>query len=158
MPVSLNPPSEIRQWMWGFHLRSLPNVWSTIIKPGVKFRDLLTLKNIRETTLVTEWNKQSSKLRSFKKKSLRLSSMVNTQCLCWVWTSLKDIFVVRSMEYLFPQVGQNRLWQRKGTNLSFPQWGQPYMAPPKDGSPQLIIFSIFCISAALGCKVYFISS
>ena len=31
-----------------------------------------------------------------------------------------------------PQVGQKRLRQRKGTNLSLPQWGQPYMAPPKE--------------------------
>ena len=29
---------------------------------------------------------------------------------------------------LFPQVGQKRLWQRKGTNFSLPQEGQPYMA------------------------------
>ena len=27
---------------------------------------------------------------------------------------------------------------------------QPYMAPPKEGSPQLIILSIFSISAGLG--------
>ena len=29
-----------------------------------------------------------------------------------------------------PQEGQNLEWQRKGTNLRLPQWGQPYMAPP----------------------------
>ena len=63
---------------------------------------------------------------------------------------LKDMEVERSIEYLLPQVGQKRLWQRKGTNLSFPQCGQPYIAPPKEGSPQLIIFSIFSISEDLG--------
>ena len=47
------------------------------------------------------------------------------------------------MEYLLPQVGQKRLWQRKGTNLNFPQCVQTYMAPPKAGSPQLIIFQYF---------------
>ena len=54
------------------------------------------------------------------------------------------------MEYLFPQVGQKRLWQRKGTNLRFPQEGHEYMAPPKEESPQLIILSIFSISDFLG--------
>ena len=54
------------------------------------------------------------------------------------------------MAYKFPQVGQNRLWQRKGTNLSLPQEGQLYMAPPKEGSPQFIILSIFSISVFLG--------
>ena len=33
----------------------------------------------------------------------------------------KDILVVRSMEYLLPQMGQKRLRQRKGTNMKFPQ-------------------------------------
>lgn len=69
--------------------------------------------------------------------------MVKTQCLCLTLTSLKDMEVERSIEYLLPQVGQKRLWQRKGTNLSFPQCGQPYIAPPKEGSPQLIIFRYF---------------
>ena len=45
------------------------------------------------------------------------------------------------MEYLVPQVGQKRLWQRKGTNLSSPHLSQAYMAPPKEGSPQLSIRS-----------------
>ena len=49
--------------------------------------------------------------------------MVKTQCLCLTLTSLKDMEVERSIEYLLPQVGQKRLWQRKGTNLSFPQCG-----------------------------------
>ena len=31
-----------------------------------------------------------------------------------------------------------------------PQEGQPYMAPPKEGSPQLIILSIFSTSVFLG--------
>lgn len=44
-----------------------------------------------------------------KEKSRRFSSMVKTQCRCGTLTSLKDILVVRSMEYLFPQVGQKRL-------------------------------------------------
>ena len=35
--------------------------------------------------------------------------------------SLKDIEVVCCIAYLFPQVGQKRLWQRKGTNL---RWSQ----------------------------------
>ena len=72
--------------------------------------------------------------------------------------SLKDIEVVRSMAYLLPQVGQKRLWQRKGINLSLPQWGQPNMAPPKEGSPQPNILSIFSISVSLGWRVYIISS
>ena len=76
----------------------------------------------------------------------------------FILTSLKDIDVVRSMEYLLPQEGQKRLWQRKGMNLRFPQCGQLYIAPPKEESPQFIIFSIFSISEALGWRVYFISS
>nr|WP_330413183.1 hypothetical protein [Dorea formicigenerans] len=76
--------------------------------------------------------------------------MVKTRCL-WVQSiSLKDIFVERSMQYLLPQVGQNLEWQRKGTNFSSPQWGQPYMAPPKEGSPQLIIFSMFSMTMGRG--------
>lgn len=46
--------------------------------------------------------------------------------------SLKDMEVVLSMEYLTPQEGQ------------------PYMAPPKDGSPQWIIFSTFSTTVCLG--------
>ena len=34
--------------------------------------------------------------------------------------------------YLLPQVGQKRLWQRKETNLSFPQWGQLPQDVPQD--------------------------
>lgn len=37
----------------GFHLRSLPKVGRTIMKPGVKFLDLFILWNMRETTLLT---------------------------------------------------------------------------------------------------------
>ena len=62
--------------------------------------------------------------------------MVKTQCLCWTATSLKDMAVVLSMEYLLPQVGQKRDLQRKGTNLRLPQEEQEYMAPPKEGAPQ----------------------
>jgi hypothetical protein len=57
------------------------------------------------------------------------------------------------MEYLVPQVGQNLLWQRKGTNLSVPQEGQPYMAPPQEGSPQLIMRSTFSTTDLRGCNV-----
>lgn len=39
-----------------------------------------------------------------------------------------------------------------------PHVGQPYIAPPKAGSPQFIIFSIFSISQSRGWRVYFISS
>jgi hypothetical protein len=35
---------------------------------------------------------------------------------------------------------------RLGYHGPRPQWGQPYMAPPKAGSPQLIIFAIFSIT------------
>ena len=64
---------------------------------------------------------------------------------------LKDIEVVRSMEYLLPQVGQKRLLQRKGRNLRLPQCPQPYIAPPKEGFPQLIILSTFSITESRGC-------
>ena len=37
--------------MWGFHLRSLPKVWRTMIQPGVKFLDLFILKNMWKITL-----------------------------------------------------------------------------------------------------------
>ena len=35
------------------------------------------------------------------------------------------------MEYFVPQIGQKRLWHRKGTNLKVPHLEQPYIAPPK---------------------------
>ena len=35
--------------------------------------------------------------------------MVKTQCLWVTLTNLKDMLVVRSIEYLLPQVGQKRL-------------------------------------------------
>src|SRR5699024_2571765 len=109
-------------------------------------------------TLETEWKRQFRRERSWRKKARRSSSMVKTQ---WRWRtlmSLKSIEVERSMAYLFPQVGQKRLRQRKGTNFNLPQWGQPYMAPPKEGSPQFNILSIFSISVFLGWRVYLISS
>ena len=59
--------------------------------------------------------------RFSRKKGRRTSSMVKTQCRCWVWTSLEAIFRVRAMAYFVPQEGQKRLWQRKGTNLRLPQ-------------------------------------
>ena len=40
--------------------------------------------------------------------------------------------------------------KRKGTNLKLPQWVQTYIAPPKEGSPQPNILSIFSISVFLG--------
>ena len=64
--------------------------------------------------------------------------------------SLKDMEVVLSMEYMLPQVGQKREWQRKGTNLKLLQEGQANIAPPKEGSPQLIIFSTFSITEDRG--------
>ena len=39
---------------------------------------------------------------------------------------------------------------RAETAVGLPQEGQPYMAPPKEGSPQLIILSIFSTSVFLG--------
>ena len=39
----------------------------------------------------------------------------------------------------------------KGTYLKLPQEGQVYMAPPKEGSPQLIIFSTFSMTESRGC-------
>lgn len=44
------------------------------------------------------------------KKSRRFSSIVKTQCLWRTLLSLKDMDVVRSIEYLLPQVG----WGRNG--------------------------------------------
>ena len=35
--------------------------------------------------------------------------------------------------------------------LKLPQEGQVYMAPPKEGSPQLIIFSTFSMTESRGC-------
>ena len=68
----------------------------------------------------------------------------------WRWTqetSLQDIWKERSWLYLLPQEGQKRLLQRKGTNLRFPQWGQSYMAPPWEESPQWIILLTFSMTA-----------
>lgn len=68
--------------------------------------------------------------------------------------SLKDIAVDLLLEYLAPQVGQNLEWQRKGTNFRLPQEGQPYMVPPKEGSPQPITLSIFSMTTGLGFRSY----
>lgn len=57
----------------------------------------------------------------FKEKWRRESSIVKTRCLWVQLINLKDIAVDLSLEYLAPQAGQNLEWQRKGTNLSFPQ-------------------------------------
>ena len=37
--------------------------------------------------------------------------------------------------------------------LSHAVTGQPYMAPPKEGSPQLIIFSTFSMTESRGCRI-----
>lgn len=34
-----------------------------------------------------------------------------------------------------------------------PQWGQPYNAPPKAGSPQIIILSTFSMTESRGCRI-----
>ena len=60
-------------------LRSLPKVWSTQIKPGVKFSFLLSLWNILETTLLTASNKRLRRSRSFRNRSLSSSAIVKTQ-------------------------------------------------------------------------------
>lgn len=44
-----------------------------------------------------------------KEKVAEIFINSKTQWRCWTLTSLKDILVVRSIEYLFPQVGQKRL-------------------------------------------------
>lgn len=45
--------------------------------------------------------------------------------------------------HLGRNLGVVHQWQQKETNFNLPQWGQPYMAPPKAGAPQLIILSTF---------------
>ena len=102
----------------------------------------------------TAWKRQSRRERSSRKKCLSSSSMVKTQWRWWQRRSLKDMEVERSQQYLTPQVGQKRLLHRKGTNFIFPHWEQAYMAPPKEGSPQFIIFSMLSISTALGWSEY----
>lgn len=145
------PPSERRQWIWGFHFRSLPKVCRTQMKPGVKSSDLFCLWNIRETTLLTEEKRQLSRERSLRKKGRSSRAIVKTRWRCWTSIILKDMEVVLSMEYMLPQEGQKREWQRKATNLKLLQQGQEYMAPPKEGSPQLIIFSTFSMTESRGC-------
>ena len=72
--------------------------------------------------------------------------MVKTR---WRWVhciNLKDIAVDLSLEYLAPQEGQNLEWQRKGTNLRLPQWGQPYINVfHDDRSGFYIVFNDFVI-------------
>lgn len=81
-------------------------------------------------TSETASKRQFNRSRFSRKKGRSESSMVKTRCLCVQLINLKDIAVDLSLEYFAPQVGQNLEWQRKGTNLKVPQWGQPYMAPP----------------------------
>lgn len=70
---------------------------------------MLSLKNMREITLFTAEKRQLKREWSFKKKESNSLAMVKTQCLCRTLMILKDIDVVRSMEYLLPQIGQKRL-------------------------------------------------
>lgn len=100
-----------------FHFKFLPKVWRTSIKSGVNFSVLLSLWNMRKITLWTASKRRPRSSRSSRKKYLSSESMVKTQWRCWTLIILKDMEVVRSIEYLVPQVGQNLLWQRKGTNL-----------------------------------------
>ena len=93
--------------MCGFHSSGRPKVWRTQIKPGTKFFDLFIWKNILEMTLCTAENRQLRRERSSRKKCRSSSSMVKTQCLCVQRTSLKDMAVALSREYLAPQEGQN---------------------------------------------------
>ena len=95
--------------------------------------------------------KETVKKRTVEEKKVT-KVLVNGKDAMTVMDSdhFKDIEVARCILYLLPQEGQKRLWQRKGTNLSFPQLGQPYMAPPKDGSPQESNLSMFSISENLG--------
>ena len=79
-PLLPMPPSVIRQWICGFHLRSLPKVCRTQMTPGVKSSDLLSLWNMRKTTLRTAEKRQFKRVRSSRKNCRRFSSMVKTQC------------------------------------------------------------------------------
>lgn len=75
----------------------------------------------------------------------------------WRWVhciNLKDIAVNLPLEYLAPQEGQNLEWQQKGTNIRLAQCGQPYMAPPKEGLPQLMTFTMFSMTTGLGFISY----
>ena len=109
-PLLPMPPSVIRQWICGFHLRSLPKVCRTQMTPGVKSSDLLSLWNMRKTTLRTAEKRQFKRVRSSRKNCRRFSSMVKTQCRWLVLIILNDMAVVRLMEYLLPQ--ENRGMKR----------------------------------------------
>ena len=74
-------PSVMMQWIWGFHLRSRPNVCRTATKLGVKDLDLLILENILRMTLRTALKRRLRQERSRLKNILRDSSIVKTQCL-----------------------------------------------------------------------------
>ena len=76
--------------------------------PGVKSSDLLSLWNIRETTLLTEEKRQFKRERSDKNKGRSSLAIVKTQWRCWTLMILKDIEVVLSMAYMLPQEGQKR--------------------------------------------------
>ena len=123
-------------------------------KPRDKVFGFVREKKYSLMTSETASKRQLSRVRSSRKKRRRDSSMVKTR---WRWVhciNLKDIAVDLSLEYLAPQEGQNLEWQRKGTNLRLPQWGQPYMAPPKEGSPQLMTLSMFSMTTGLGFISY----
>lgn len=158
LPELPTPPSETRQWIWGFHFKSLPKVWRTQMNLGVKSSVLLSLWNNLKIAFWTAVKSKPSKERSSAKKWRSSSSIVKMQ---WRWLALmilKDIAVVRSIEYIVPQEGQNLLLHLKGTNFNLPHSVQPYKAPPNEGSPQLIILSMFSTIAWRGCKIYIISS
>lgn len=114
------PPSETRQWICGFHFKSLPKVCRTMIKPGVKFFEWLRLKNMRKITLLVAEKRQSSKERSIRRKSLRSSSIVNTQCRLRITVSRRyQASRLRSSRGYFPshrQTGAVR--QRDPDNAS----------------------------------------
>ena len=69
---------------------------------------------------------------------------------------LQDIAVVRSIEYIVPQEGQNLLLHLKGTNFNLPHSVHPYKAPPNEGLPQLISFiNIFDDRFARAKNIYY---
>ena len=119
------------------------------MKPGVKFMDLFCLKNIRETTLFTH-GKDSREGAVIEKKVPEL------------FINGKDTMAVRDINKfkghrgstihgIFISTGRGRNGCGSGKDkFQLTAEGHPYMAPPKEGSPQLIILSIFSTSVFLG--------
>ncbi len=77
-----------------------PRFCFILSQPEVKSSDLLSLWNMRRTTLCTAEKRRLKSVRSSRKKRRRLSSMAKTQWRWLVLTILKDMAVVRSMELL----------------------------------------------------------